>query len=281
MIMDDSVTLPSLTAATAAVPTATSTDQGAPGALDTGDDLSVDSHGSFVDPAAATAQQPQPQPQRPPAPSAAASVASGRSSARNSIASRGPGVEMALVPQDDAPDDDSVAASSVTSFTRRRNEKRAKELKGTILLFHWANGERQEKELPYRPVTYSEVQREIAKFFPKRLSLFVLQAPESREKLFPHNFKPLDLIVVREVLYPAPEGRPPQLRLSTRWEGEDYHDARYRREFEAEQATNDIWGQRAGIAGLAGGATAAPSFNATGNSTWSVPGGANHRTAPF
>lgn len=281
MIMDDSVTLPSLTAATAAVPTATSTDHGAPGALDTGDDLSVDSHGSFVDPVAANAQQPQPQ--QPPArqpPSAAASLASGRSSARNSITSRPPGGEVALVPVDDARDDDSVAASSVTSFTRRRNEKRAKELKGTILLFHWANGERQEKELLYRPVTYSEVQREIAKFFPRRLSLFVLQHPETREKLFPHNFKPLDLLVIREVLYPPPEGRPPQLRLSTRWEGEDYHDARYRRDFAAEQAANDLWGPRAGI-GIAAGATAAPGFNATANSTWSAPGGVNNRTAPF
>lgn len=281
MIMDDSVTLPSLTAGTAAVPTAAGTDTGPAGVLDTGDDLSVDSHGSFVNTAAANdPAQPQPQAQAQPqqAPPSATSLASGRSSTRNSIASRQTAGEMALVPRDDANDDDSVAASSVTSFTRRRNEKRAKELKGTILLFHWANGERQEKELPYRPVTYSEVQREIAKFFPKRLSLFVLQHPETREKIFPHNFKSLDLLVIREVLYPAPEGRPPQLRLSTRWEGEDYHDARYRRDFEAEQASNDIWGQRAGIAG---GVTGASGFNATGNSTWSVTGGANSRTAPF
>jgi hypothetical protein len=141
-------------------------------------------------------------------------------------------------------DDNVSVASSVTSVTRRRNDKRAQNMAGTLLMFHWANGARQEKELPYRPVTYSEVQREIAKFFPKCMSLFVLQNPQTGEKIFPQNFQPTDFLVIRELLCRSVETRPlqvPNPRFPTRWDTEEYHDPKHRRAMEQEAADNDIW----------------------------------------
>lgn len=276
MFMDDSVTLPSLASNSLSrdkndisknAPTVPLTiSAGVKSNQDANDDnLSVDSHGSFIERninSADTNQLPQQNTAvttNPPSNNASVKSANTKKSLLSHRQS---------LTANKSEDHDVDDASSVTSFTRRRNDKRSKDLKGTLLLFYWYNGERQEKELVYRPATYSEVQREIAKFFPKCLSLFVIQDAKTREKVFPNNFKPMDMFIVREVLYPPPETRPLRLlKLPTRWEGEDYHDSKYRRGQEAEQASNDIWGTGAGM-GTTGG------FQAS-TMPW------NNRTSPF
>lgn len=208
------------------------------------DDLSVDSHGSLLLKNSAESELNRMNSASIPAdpnPNPGNSKMSKPSSLAPSVVSN----NNESFQKDDSEENISVT-SSVTSFTRRRNEKREKEMKGTLLLFHWANGERQEKELPYRPVTYSEVQREIAKFFPRCTSLLIIQNPVTGEKIFPPNFKPTDLLVIREILCKPLESRPLKTPMAppfnVYWEGEKYHDVICRRAMEEQQAADDIWG---------------------------------------
>jgi hypothetical protein len=100
----------------------------------------------------------------------------------------------------------------------------------TTLVFLDQAGIKKEIDLDRRPITYSELQREIAKQIPFRTKqpqpMYVVQN-ERGEKVFPDNYVPSAKLVVRELFYhPPPYGF--LKSLGTRFESEGYHDARYK-----------------------------------------------------
>lgn len=93
----------------------------------------------------------------------------------------------------------------------------------TTLVLLDSQGQREEKELDRRPITYSELQREIARIFATTSPMLIIQN-ERGEKIFPHNFIPSSKFIVRELLLKPP----PFVGLasfSAKWEIENYHDA--------------------------------------------------------
>jgi hypothetical protein len=133
------------------------------------------------------------------------------------------------------------SSSSTGSLAKRRQETKEKEkLKHTILKFIFLTEESKEVVLKYRPASYSELQREIARLTPRYKTMFVVQNIAG-EKVFPPNFKPSEQFIIRELLTPLSSKVP---KMTPKWEFEDYHDAVFRSQIEESSYMNDVWGRK-------------------------------------
>jgi hypothetical protein len=137
---------------------------------------------------------------------------------------------MALIPVSKASDvndeEDNKSVNSEGSLDGR-TKKRIGFLQSlvvnTSLEFIDIDGCRKVVELGKRILTYSELQREIARINPKSYDMYVIQNSKG-EKIFPANFTPTDKLYVRKLLT-----KPPLLAIlkgiSNYWDTEEYHDA--------------------------------------------------------
>jgi hypothetical protein len=129
---------------------------------------------------------------------------------------------------EDEKDDDNKSATSQDSVevTKKKPTFMQSLVTSTQIEFIEVDGTRTKHDCGKRILSYSELQTEIARFFKKQNKLHEMCIVQNskREKVFPENFMPSDLIYVRKILT-----KPPSLtglkKLSNYWEGEDYHDA--------------------------------------------------------
>jgi hypothetical protein len=97
----------------------------------------------------------------------------------------------------------------------------------TTLVFVDKAGFRKEIDLDRRPITYAELQREIARLTPHSQQMFVIQN-ERGEKVFPENYIPSAKLIVRELYLRPPSYSKMLMKLGTRYESEEYHEAKHR-----------------------------------------------------
>lgn len=127
---------------------------------------------------------------------------------------------------DNNDEDDNRSVNSEGSFDAKPTKKIGflqSLVVNTSLEFIDLDGSRRIVDLGKRVLTYSELQREIARINAKSFDMYVIQNSKG-EKIFPTNFAPSDKLFVRKLLT-----KPPPLGItkgmSNYWDTEEYHDA--------------------------------------------------------
>jgi hypothetical protein len=132
---------------------------------------------------------------------------------------------------EDEKDDDnkSVTSQDSVDIPKKKPTFMQSLVTSTQIEFIEVDGTRTKHDCGKRILSYSELQSEIARFFKKQGKLHEMCVVQNskREKVFPENFMPSDLIFVRKILTKPPSLSTGLKRLSNYWEGEDYHDAAY------------------------------------------------------
>jgi hypothetical protein len=124
--------------------------------------------------------------------------------------------------KDNFDDDDSSTAS--LALVKARGDELIQALTiNTKLKLIDINGNRKEKQLGTRVMSYSDLQREVALLFPHSRELLMVQNSRG-ERIFSSNFIPSDEFVVRSLHTKPPAGKIFKT-LNARWETEGYHDA--------------------------------------------------------
>lgn len=128
--------------------------------------------------------------------------------------------------KDDASVGDDLSVASDSSFESGRHRIMPQSLvKNTTIVFIETNGLRREVPLDKRLLTYTELQREIARLLPGNRDLFVIQNQKG-QKVLPQDFVPSEKVFVRKLLL-----KPPSMSLyrgtPATWDTHDYHDAKY------------------------------------------------------
>ncbi len=122
--------------------------------------------------------------------------------------------------------DDNLSVGSGSSVESVRKTILPQSLvKNTTIVFLDANGLKREVALDKRLLTYTELQREIARILPANRDMFLIQNHKG-ERVFPENFVPSDKVFVRKLLLTSPSMLAHRGMANT-WDTDEYHDAKH------------------------------------------------------